>query len=710
MRASSSSKLIIVTLLSLTLIVQAGTVRAQQQQPAQQDQDEVINVDTALVQLHAVVTDRKGHIIDNLKQEDFAVSENGTPQEIKFFSLEKIQSRHANATTANAAPSVAPAAPVAPISPRALPARTVVLFVDTLHLSPVSLARAKQQLRQFVDEQLTDNDLVAIIVPTGSLGILQQFMRDRARLKYAIDKISPFQPTPSLFSPYLAAKVLSDDSKALNVAIQVLVGEGYMIASPESAASYARARAQQILGEEINFRRATLLTLKAVSERLASMKGQRIIAYISDGFTLADSGGGAERQDSTAATSRAVRAGVVIYTFNSKGLSAPVESQASTSLPMDSIDFIDYMNRSESDQKDILSVLADETGGRAYLNRNDLHNLLNDMLEENRAYYSLAYYPQDDKDKKKFRKIKVQIRNHPEYSVRVQNGYQPAVEQKTEVAATPQQALLQAMLAPLPATAIGVTATTNFLARADDDAQATLQIHIDGDSFQYPTHEQNHLLQCELAVVVLDSRGQIANSFSEQIKAVFTPAQLAAARRNGFRYDKRLNLKAGLYQVRVGVREESSGSMGTATSWLEVPDLGNRKLALSGLFFGQGRQKDAPAGTLAAGEKRGTQPKLMTGQIAFKNGDIVFYRFVVYNITPVDGLLKVEISQGDALVYAGDWQPLSSRIMRNDSKGIEAGGQFKATLPPGIYTLRVSVKDSHSKKLVQQMVDFEVSS
>jgi VWFA-related protein len=642
MRTVPPKVFLVIGLLGFLFIVQAGVARAQNK-PAPTDQDDVIRINTTLVQLHAVITDRKGQVIENIKQEDFEVFENGIPQEIKSFSLEQIQSRP-TASPASSPEVSTPAGPpeAARQSKPHTPTRVVVLFVDTLHLSSASLLRSKQQLRKFIDEQLTDEDLVAVVEPTGALGVLQQFMQNRPRLRYAVDKLSPFQPKTSLFTPYLAALVLSEDGKALNVALQILSAEeSYQSVSAEATRSYLQMRAQQILGEEANYRRATLQTLKAISDRLASMKGQRMIAYVSDGFTLRDSGGGEEKQDLHAATSSAVRAGVLIYTFNAKGLSAPIESQASLAIPggAGAIDFIDYVNRSEQEQKDVLRIIADETGARAFLNRNDLHNLLNSMLEENRSYYSLAYYPQDDKDKKKFRKIRLQVKNHPEYTVRVQNGYQPIIEVKSETASSPHQLLLQAMVAPLPAIAIGVTATTNFLARADDDAQATLQVHLDGNALEYPAQGQDHVLKLQLAGLVLDRQGKIAETFSEDIKTVLTSAQLSEARSNGFRFDRRLSMKPGLYQIRVGVRDMAGGGIGTATSWLDVPDLGNKKLAISGVFLGQGRQAETRAATSTAPKKQGPPPKLMAGRLAFTNNALIYYRFVVYN-APAAGVLK----------------------------------------------------------------------
>src|SRR5204863_4215171 len=65
------------------------SLKSQEQKP-KEDPDEVIRVDTNLVQLRTVVTDRNGRAVDNLPQDDFEVLENGRPQKISFFSLERV--------------------------------------------------------------------------------------------------------------------------------------------------------------------------------------------------------------------------------------------------------------------------------------------------------------------------------------------------------------------------------------------------------------------------------------------------------------------------------------------------------------------------------------------------------------------------------------------------------------------------------------------
>jgi VWFA-related protein len=705
--------------LALSLLLQPTPrtfAQQQQQQPkpaaatpakpapvdAPQDDEEVIRLSTGLVQLTAVVTDKQGHPVENLAKEDFEILENGLPREIGFFSVERAPESHTTTTNVASEASRTTAARPATATPNA--SRTIVLFVDTLHLAPLSLNRAKTQLKRFVDEQMTDADLVAVVATSGTLGVLQQFTRDRRMLKYAIDRITLFPGLRTSITPYLASRVLAEDEEAISEAVAILgKEEGFVSLSRQAATAYATDRSRDILAETGSLRGATLRALGAVSERLAAMKGQRLIAFVSDGFSLLDDSG-SDRSALDDTESRAARAGVMIYAIYPKGLVGPNDL---TSGPVPgAVEGGNYQFQSQTDVQSNLRELAQATGGEAFLNTNDTLSSMRRMLDANRLYYSLAYYLPKDSDKK-FRKLTVRVRNHPDYTVRTQRGYAPPSTEDAEVASSPRQRLVRQMLSPLPATALGVTSSADFLARAGDDAQVTLRVHIDGERLQYEQQGENSVLHCEVAGIVLDRAGKIADNFSESLAATLTPQQLAGARRAGYRYERRLKLPPGLYQVRIGVRELASEKTGTSASWVEVPDLNKGVLALSSLFLGQ-EQHDAQSSPSAS---QRAQPKLTVGSTSIKSGDSIFYRFVVYTpagAQPNEATIKVEIVQGSAKVYEGDWQPLAARVIRKDEKGVEAGGQLRLTLPAGVYTLRVSVKDPATKKTAQRESDFEV--
>jgi len=272
-------------------------------------------------------------------------------------------------------------------------------------------------------------------------------------------------------------------------------------------------------------------------------------------------------------------------------------------------------------------------------------------------------------------------------------------------------------MSPLPAVGIGVTSSADFLEREGDEAQVTLRVHLDGDALNYERRGQEYLFDCEMAVAVLDEAGKVAASLAEPLKGFLTPAQYEEAKLRGFRFEKRLSLGPGLYQVRVGVREVGSERLGASASWVEVPDLAKGKPALSSIFLGKGQETPAraQANARAGASADESRPRLIPGRATFKPGEVAFYRFVVYNAQALarqaqGALVKLEIVQGETRVYEGAWQPLGSRAIRSDRKGTEAGGRIKLSLGPGVYTLRLTVKDAGSKQTVQQTTDFEVES
>src|SRR5262249_48448185 len=212
-----------------------------------------------------------------------------------------------------------------------------------------------------------------------------------------------------------------------------------------------KAKARQVLSEATYMRRATLIKLREVVQRLSDLPGQRLLVMVSDGFTLYDIGGSQNMDDLQSVTSRAVRSGVVIYSIDSKGLQPEALFDASIDLPSDPR-ISRYVSAGERDLENGLNALAKDTGGEAIFNTNDTAGAMRRALDDNQVYYRLAYYPEITESDRNFRKITIRIKNHPEYQVRAQRGYIPAdlaKKTKEEEAKTPQQRFVNAILAPL---------------------------------------------------------------------------------------------------------------------------------------------------------------------------------------------------------------------------------------------------------------------
>ena len=236
---------------------------------AQEDaREDTFKVSTELVEIRAVVTDRDGRIIEDLEKEDFELLENGRPQEISFFSVSQVGERR-DKPVASKIPSQHKEFRSGGIRERlsAPPARSTILYVDNLHLTFRNLNWIKRSLYRFIDEKMTDQDMIAIVTSDGTLGVAQQFTRNRRVLRHAIEqiRIGPASwETP--FSATLAGRISRNDFdfEALEEGKQKLQAvEGI----EDKYGSLTRARARLILSGASYFRETMLLTLEALIDQ-----------------------------------------------------------------------------------------------------------------------------------------------------------------------------------------------------------------------------------------------------------------------------------------------------------------------------------------------------------------------------------------------------------------------------------------------------------
>ena len=250
----------------------------------------------------------------------------------------------------------------------------------------------------------------------------------------------------------------------------------------------------------------------------------------------------------------------------------------------------------------------------------------------------------------------------------------------------------------MPENAINVSAWAHYLEVESDKAQVSVQIQIDGSNLKYQPQADRHTLALEVAGSVYDKGGKLVNRFIEKIAGNVPNDKLDEVKRSGFSYSKRLELKPGFYQVRVGVFEPETDNMGTASSWVEVPDLTKGKVALSSILL-------ASAGDLPKASQDSQQLSTIK---SYKTGSKLIYYLVVYNAASSvasDLTIQSEIALNEKIVFESDPQPVSSRMLGKDAKGIEIAGQLNLDLDPGLYELRLAIRDK-AKHEFHRSVDF----
>lgn len=424
---------------------------------------------------------------------------------------------------------------------------------------------------------------------------------------------------------------------------------------------------------------------------------------------------------------------MAIYSINAKGVEAPPTLDADNNqfaiqynceeltadprcLPPDPEALTMTMSQSERERINGLNSIARDTGGQPFNDTNNLGDALGRAFDANRFYYVLSYHLPSSSNAEEFRNIKVRVRNHPEYSIRTARGFatfKTTSKLEDEAAIAPQQRMLRAMNFPLPVTELPVSARADFMESESDDKQVTLTIYLDGDKLQYEEQDQGNAVKLEILYAIYDVSGNQVDAISAKVESKLSSERLEQAKTGGYRFSRRVALKPGFYQARVGVREEGIDRMGTAAAWVEVPELAPAKLQMSSLMLRSSLDTN-PASSEGMNVSELEQIKMVQGIHLYDRNDFCDYSFRVYegNLNPAgpDLVLLKELLRDGKPVKQEPWRPIPAEDKNKDSKGwFDLEGDVELSgFDPGVYELRISVKNTAANNVVQRSAVFGV--
>jgi VWFA-related protein len=567
-----------------------------QSKPGQQQQgqvDDVVRVNTELVQTDVMVFDKKGKFVDGLKAEQFALKIDNKPQPISFFErVASANSREARKAQENTGASLAN-------SSAAAPGRTLIFFIDDLHLAPESLARARKALLEFIDHGMGEKDQAAITSPSGQIGFLQQFTDDRvalrsavARLNYRANTKTDMENPP--MSEYIASKIREGDEGTISFYVSELLKQNCYKAGP-GAANYictvstqaARRlvieRAQQIETFATPDTNNTLGLLEGLMRTAGQLPGRKLAFLISDGFFLNDRNTGS-REKIKRITDAAGRAGVVIYTLDARGLIGEgIDVANNRPIDLEGTSIGSSLGETAASQ-DGLNALAKDTGGRAFRNTNaPMSEWVAKVLDETANYYLLAWRPDTEEQKRgKFNHIEVSMTGRPDLTVRLRGSYfktapLPILTTKKKPEKDPTKAreddLRLVIDAPVSQRQIPTDLELRLGQVPGVGTRVTATLQIGREALTFDLNDGMRAADLDVGGIFYNDKGKPLTSFVGRLRILPVPDNLSPSKRSRAIYDFHAWLPAGLYQVRVGVRDLKSGRIGSAMQWITIPNL-----------------------------------------------------------------------------------------------------------------------------------------
>jgi VWFA-related protein len=501
--------------------------------------------------------DKSGKTILGLTKDDFVLTEDGVVQKIGFAEYQhlpedatplppqpagsediKIYNRLAHTQIATETPGEV----------RYKDKRLMALYFDMTTMPPTDQMRALAAAEKFVRQNMTTADLVSIMRYQGSsVDVLQDFTDDR--------------------------------NKILSILETLVVGEGQGdtdVTNDSSAADTGAAFGQDSGEFNIFTTDRQLSALQTAAQMLAHLNEKKLLVYFASGLNL----NGLDNQAQLKATEdAAIKAGVVFWALDARGLVAtPPMGDATRGSPGGQAMYtgasagavVSSLQRSQ----DTLYALANDTGGKAFLDNNDLAQGLVQAQHSVSDYYILEYYTSNHTLDGKFRKIKVTLANNTEAKLDFRQGYYAGKQYGQFNGADKERQLEDALMQQDPVTDLTIGLEVNYFQLNGAEYYVPVMVKIPGSELVLAKKRG-------ASEAVIDFVGEIKDDYGgttetnirEHVPAKLSDQTAEQLAKVPVEYSSGYTLLPGKHTIKVLARDDQTGHIGTFQTSFIIPNL-----------------------------------------------------------------------------------------------------------------------------------------
>ena len=526
-----------------------------------------------VVTVRVVVRDRNGKAVTGLEKKDFRLFDNGKPQTIDGFSTE------------SAEPKTTPAMPVAASSPlpagtppatearhpAVMPDRFTALFFDDRHIAFEDMVRTRDAADHYLTTNLQPGDRAAIFTASGENQL--DFTADTRKLHDALFLLRPRPLISSTsdcpeISEYQAYRIVERDPIALQVAEADALYhccDPKMPKCPQADENYIEVLSQRILTGSETASQYVFQGLEQVCRRMAVLRGQRGILFISPGF-FTDTA----TYQLELVIDRALRNNVVIGTLDARGLYVDLPagdaSEHAAGDPKMSGVKSTFHSASMLANRSVLASLASETGGAYYHDSNDYAAGFLRAGGFPEASYTLTFSPQNLKFDGSFHRLKVTLANSSGLTLEARHGYYAPRKAETVDNEIEEMVLASDEVRDLP-----VDLSTRFFKSDSQNATLSVIVRVDVNAVQFHREQDRNLDKLALVAVLFDGDGNYVTGTQVSLDLQLRDATLDRAKRSGVLLRANLKVKVGTYMMRVVIRDLGSTKMAGLNQTVEIP-------------------------------------------------------------------------------------------------------------------------------------------
>jgi VWFA-related protein len=650
---------------------------------------------TQLVVESVVVTDKQGRPIDGLTAKDFTVTENGVPQEIRFFEHQNLP------LTPGAPPKTAEPEHIhiydklglmkisrdEPGGTRYKDRRLLALYFDMTAMPPGDQARALAAAEKFIRTQMTPADLMAILrYAGGAVEVLQDFTGDHDRL--------------------------------LSILQTMIVGEGEgMDYSTNDASSADTGAAFGQDDSEFNIFNTDrqLSALQTAANMLGQLNEKKSLIYFASGLHL----NGLNNQAQLHATiNAAIRAGVSFWPIDARGLvaqaplgDATMGSPGNAGMYSGTAALAVTANLQQS--QDTLYTLGSDTGGKALLDFNDLAKGIVQAAQSISSYYIIGYYTTNTAQDGKFRRIKIILSDNLSASLDYRQGYFAGKTFGKFTAADKERQLEDALMLPDPITELTIAMEVDYFQLNRAEYFVPIVVKIPGRELALAKRGGAERTLIDFVGEIKDNYGTTITNVRDKVDVRLSDATALELAKRPIEYDAGFTLLPGKYTIKFLARDAETGRIGTYQTTFLIPNLNKeeKRIPISSVVLSSQRVdlKDALYNAVKGKDRSETaNPLVRDGQKLIPSVTRVFSKgreMYVYLQAYEQDAASVQPLVAFVSLYAGqrkvfETQPVevqSGAANRLKTMPIEFSIAL-GPLPPGKYDCQVTVLNPTGQK------------
>jgi VWFA-related protein len=515
-----------------------------------------ISMKVQLVVEAVVAKDKQGKSIPGLTAKDFALTEDGVTQTIRYCE-------HQNLALATPVPVAAPGTedvrvykrlahsqiePETPENERYKNRRLLALYFDMSAMRQDDQLRAITAAEKFIRTQLTSVDLVSILRYQGaSVEVLQDFTADR--------------------------------NKLLGILETLVVGED--LNSTQSIDDASSADTGSAFGQDdsefnIFSTDRQLAALQTAATMLGSLNEKKSLIYFAAGLRL----NGVDNQAQLHATvDAAIKAGVSFWPIDARGLVAEAPLGDATQGSQGNAGIYtgaaaQAVSSGFQQSQDTLYALAGDTGGKALFDTNDLDGGIVQAQQAISDYYILGYYATNTAKNGHFRRIKVSLTQNLEANLTYREGYYAEKEFSRFTEVDKERQLEDALMLEDPITDLTIAMEIDYFQLNRAEYFVPVIVKIPGRELALAKRGGAEHTLIDFVGEIKDLvGGTTVSNVRDNVNIKLSDATAAELAHRPIEYDTGFTLLPGKYRIKFLARDDETGRIGTYQTNFVIPNL-----------------------------------------------------------------------------------------------------------------------------------------